>query len=50
LPDIRRTRFEFRFEVFNLFNRTIWSEPDSTINSPNFGRVTQARHPAPRQM
>ena len=26
----QRTRLEFRFEVFNLLNRTIWGNPDST--------------------
>ena len=30
---IGATRFEFRLEVFNLFNRTIWGAPESTITS-----------------
>ena len=47
--DIQRTRLEFRFEVFNLLNRTIWGNPDSTITSANFGRVTTLNS-APRQM
>jgi hypothetical protein len=45
----QRTRLEFRLEVFNLLNRTIWGNPDSTITSANFGRVTTLRE-APRQM
>jgi hypothetical protein len=45
----QRTRLEFRFEVFNLLNRKIWGNPDSTITSANFGRVTTLRD-APRQM
>ena len=44
-----RTTLEFRFEVFNLLNRTIWGNPDSTITSQNFGLVTTQRN-APRQM
>ncbi len=47
--DIQRTRLEFRFEVFNLLNRTIWGTPDSNITSANFGRVTTLNS-APRQM
>jgi hypothetical protein len=43
------THLEFRFEVFNLLNRTIWGSPDSTITSQNFGRITTLASP-PRQM
>jgi hypothetical protein len=46
---IGRTKFEFRLEVFNLFNRTIWGAPESTITSANFGRVTTLAN-TPRQM
>jgi hypothetical protein len=46
---IQKTRLEFRFEAFNLFNRVIWGSPDSTITSANFGRVTSQAN-APRQM
>jgi hypothetical protein len=46
---IQSTRVEFRFEAFNLLNRTIWGNPDSTITSANFGRVV-AQANAPRQM
>ena len=47
--DIQNSRFEFRFEVFNLLNRKIWGNPDSSITSANFGRVTTLAAP-PRQM
>jgi hypothetical protein len=46
---IQKARLEFRFEAFNLFNRVIWGNPDSTITSANFGRVTSQAN-APRQM
>jgi hypothetical protein len=46
---VQKTRVEFRFEVFNLLNRTIWAAPDSTITSPNFGKVTTLAN-LPRQM
>ena len=46
---IQRTRLEFRFEAFNLLNRTIWGTPDSTITSANFGRVTTLAN-SPRQI
>jgi hypothetical protein len=46
---IQKTRLEFRFEAFNLLNRTIWGNPDSTITSPNFGRITSQAN-SPRQM
>jgi hypothetical protein len=35
--------------VFNLLNRKIWGNPDSTITSANSGRVTTLNG-APRQM
>jgi len=46
---IQNNNLEFRFEVFNLFNRKIWGNPDSNITSQNFGRVTTLAS-APRQM
>jgi hypothetical protein len=46
---INKTNLELRFEAFNLLNRTIWGNPDSTITSANFGRVTTQAN-APRQM
>ncbi len=46
---IQRTRLEFRFEAFNLLNRTIWGTPDSNITSANFGLVTGLAN-SPRQI
>jgi hypothetical protein len=43
-----RFRLDFRWEVFNLFNRVILGGPDSGITSQNFGRITSAANP--RQM
>jgi hypothetical protein len=43
-----RLRMDFRWEVFNLFNRVILGPPDSGITSQNFGRITSAANP--RQM
>lgn len=40
---VDRMRVEFRFEVFNLLNRTIWAAPNSLITSANFGLVTERR-------
>jgi hypothetical protein len=35
-------RIDFRFEVFNLFNRVNLGEPNGNIQSSNFGRSTSA--------
>ncbi|MDX2031063.1 MAG: carboxypeptidase regulatory-like domain-containing protein [Blastocatellia bacterium] len=43
-----RFRLDFRWEVFNVFNRVILGPPDSSITSQNFGRITSAG--SPRQM
>jgi hypothetical protein len=43
-----RFRLDFRWEVFNLFNRVILGSPDTSITSPTFGRITSAS--PPRQM
>ena len=38
--------FEFRFEMFNAFNRVIFGGPATNINDANFGQVTsQANGP-----
>jgi hypothetical protein len=38
--------FEFRFEMFNAFNRVVFGSPASNINNSNFGQVTsQANTP-----
>ncbi len=38
-PVGERRRFEFRSEFFNLFNHTNFSNPNSTLSSPVFGRI-----------
>lgn len=43
-----RFRLDFRWEVFNIFNRVILGGPDTGITSQNFGRITNAS--PPRQM
>jgi hypothetical protein len=43
-----RFRLDFRWEVFNLFNRVILGGPDSGITGQTFGRITSAA--PPRQM
>jgi Carboxypeptidase regulatory-like domain len=43
LDAYERYAFEFRVEVFNLFNRTQFAAPNTTccrVNNPNFGAVT----------
>jgi hypothetical protein len=43
-----RSDLEFRWEVFNLFNRTNFDLPNRTYGSPNFGRIFSAK--SPREM
>ena len=40
-----RVNFQFRFEVFNLFNRANLSNMDTHLLDGNFGRATAARIP-----
>jgi hypothetical protein len=44
-----RFRLDFRWEVFNVFNRVIFDAPDSSITSQTFGRITNQFN-GPRQM
>ena len=44
-----RINLEFRFEMFNAFNRVRFGNPASNVSDPvNFGRVTSQSN-APRQ-
>lgn len=44
----KRARLEFRWEIFNLFNRTNFDVPNRIAFTPNFGRIFSADNP--RQM
>ncbi len=46
-----RFRLDFRAEAFNLFNRTVFSNPNSNLNSSAFGIVSgQSNSPRDLQM
>jgi hypothetical protein len=42
------TQLEFRWEVFNLFNRANFDLPNRIFDTPNFGRIFSAK--TPREM
>jgi len=35
-------RFQFRFEMFNVFNHPNFFEPDTNLGDANFGTITSA--------
>lgn len=35
---VERFRFELRMDVFNVMNNITWADPDTNVNSANFGR------------
>jgi len=39
-PITERISAEFRVEIFNLFNRTNWANPNATFSSSSFGQLT----------
>ncbi|MBZ5595726.1 MAG: carboxypeptidase regulatory-like domain-containing protein [Acidobacteriia bacterium] len=43
-PFRERYRVQFRWEIFNLANRTFFSAPDSTVGDTNFGKITSDRN------
>ena len=43
IPKERLGRFEFRLEVFNLFNNVNFANPNSTFGSPSFGIIQSAQ-------
>jgi hypothetical protein len=43
-PFRERYRVQFRWEVFNLANRTYFSAPDNTVGDTNFGKITSDRN------
>jgi len=48
-PFTERFRMEFRFEMFNATNTPVWAVPVTSIDDPNFGKVTHAAN-IPRQL
>jgi len=40
-----RAKVQFRFEVFNAFNRVNLNQPDGSLSSVNFLRITSAQDP-----
>ena len=44
-----RVKMDFRWEMFNAFNRVRWGIPNSDITNPNFGLVNTLGN-TPRQM
>jgi len=40
-PITERISTEFRVEIFNLFDRTNWANPNVTFSSSSFGQLTQ---------
>jgi len=42
-------KMDFRWEMFNMFNRVRWGGPNSDITNPNFGLVNSLGN-SPRQM
>jgi len=45
-----RLSLQLRAEVFNLFNRANFNQPDNFLGSPSFGRITSAREPRRLQL
>jgi hypothetical protein len=44
-----RSELEFRWEIFNLFNRANFNLPNRIFGNPNFGRISSARNPREMQ-
>ena len=43
------SQVEFRWEIFNLFNRANFDTPNRTFGTPNFGRIFSAKNPREMQ-
>jgi len=43
-PITERVTTELRMEIFNLFNRTNWANPNVTLSSSSFGQLTATRN------
>jgi hypothetical protein len=44
-----RTQIEFRWEIFNLFDRANFDLPNRIFGTPNFGRIFSAKNPREMQ-
>ncbi|MEJ7608464.1 MAG: hypothetical protein WKF37_19885 [Bryobacteraceae bacterium] len=42
--------FEFRVSASNALNRVLFAPPNTNINSPDFGRITQPQGNTPREV
>ena len=45
----RDSTLEFRWEIFNLFNRANFDLPNRIFGTPNFGRIFSAKNPREMQ-
>jgi hypothetical protein len=45
-----RQKVTLRLETFNTLNHTVFSNPNGTLNNPNFGRILSARSPRAYQI
>jgi len=43
-PISERISTEFRVEIFNIFNRTNWANPNATFTSGSFGQLTATKN------
>jgi hypothetical protein len=46
--ELKASQLEFRWEIFNLFNRANFDLPNRIFGNPNFGRIFSAK--SPREM
>lgn len=44
IPIKEKVHAEFRVEIFNLFNRTNYANPNTTYSSSSFGQITSTRN------